>query len=122
MGEWMNVARMRAIDVWLGTPACWALTLWRKLVDRRPVPPVAARKILFIKLAEQGSTVLAQAALSAAVERVGRENVYFLLFSENRAILDLLDVIPRENIIEINARGLIGATVGALREQCALLS
>ena len=111
----MNVARMRTIDVWLGTPVCWLLTLWRKLVARRRTPPAAPRKILFVKLAEQGSTVLAQSALRAAVERVGRENVYFLLFAENRAILDLLDVIPRENVIEIDARGLVGATFGALR-------
>ncbi|MBM3980033.1 MAG: glycosyltransferase family 9 protein [Planctomycetes bacterium] len=114
----MNVARMRAIDVWLGTPVCWALTLWRKLVSRRPAPPptpaTAPRKIMFVKLAEQGSTVLAQGALAAAVERVGRGNVYFLLFKENRAILDLLDVIPRANVIEIDARGLVGATLGAL--------
>ncbi len=111
----MNVARMRAIDIWVGTPVCWVLTLWRKLVSRRPAPQAEPRKILFIKLAEQGSTVLAQSALNDAVRRVGRENVYFLLFAENRAILDLLNVIPQENIIAINARGFLGATANTLR-------
>jgi len=49
--------------------------------------------------------VLAQGALHAAIARVGRNNVYFLLLSENRPILDLLDLIPPENIIAISAAG-----------------
>lgn len=111
----MNVARMRAVDTWLGTPVCGLLTLWRRLTARRAAAPAAPGKILFIKLAEQGSTVLAQDALRAAVARVGRDNVYFLLFAENRPILDLFDLIPRENVVEINARGLVGAVTGAVR-------
>jgi ADP-heptose:LPS heptosyltransferase len=39
-----------------------------------------------------------------AIERVGRENVYFWVFEENRPILDLMDLIPRENVIVIRAK------------------
>src|SRR5205807_4238590 len=100
---------------WLGTPVCFLLTLWRKVFGRRaPARRHAPRRILFVKLAEQGSTVLAQGALRAAVRRVGRENVYFLLFAENRPILDLLDLVPRANVIAIDARGLLRALWGAL--------
>lgn len=113
----MNVARMRFIDKWLGMPVCWLLTLWRRMVGvftRTPGVDYRPRRILFVKLAEQGSTVLAQGALQSAVRRVGRENVFFLLFAENRPILDLLDLIPEENVIAINARGLFGAIKGSL--------
>ena len=111
----MNVARMRLLDRWLGTPVCFLLTLWRKVFGRRtPDRSFVPRRILFVKLAEQGSTVLAQGALNAAVRRVGRDNVYFLVFGENRPILDLLDVIPRENVVTINAAGLLRAFWGAL--------
>jgi ADP-heptose:LPS heptosyltransferase len=65
-------------------------------------------------LAEQGSTVLAQAAIRAAIARVGRENVYFLLFAENRAILDVLGLVEPRNIIAINARGLVRAILGSI--------
>jgi ADP-heptose:LPS heptosyltransferase len=111
----MNVARMRALDRWLGLPVCCLLTLFRRMFDRRSLQadkPV--RRILFVKLAEQGSTVLAQGALRAAIDRVGRENVFFLLFAENRPILDLLDLIPAENVVAIPARGLFGAVRGAV--------
>jgi ADP-heptose:LPS heptosyltransferase len=111
----MNVTWMRRIDRWLGTPVTRLLTWWRRCFDRRePEPTEQPQKILFIKLAEQGSTVLAQAALRAAVERVGRSNVYFLLFAENRPILDLLDLVPPENIIAIQTGGLLRTVWGAL--------
>ncbi len=179
----MNVARMRRIDRWLGTPICWLLTFLRRCFDRRLVkpaeesrltaesvdtsptrqradspslarwagdgppgesrlsaesadtgptrqrgdsPPLAHRagerssrvpykKILFIKLAEQGSTVLAQSALQEAVSRVGRENVFFLLFEENRPILDLLDLIPPENVVAIRTGSLCRTVFGAFQ-------
>jgi ADP-heptose:LPS heptosyltransferase len=116
----MSVARMRQVDIWLGTPVCLILTLWRRLVGRTATGVAAPRKVLFLKMAEQGSTVLAQPALQAAIDRVGRENVYFLLFAENRPILDLLGLVPPENVIAIRANGLVGTVVGAVRALLAV--
>jgi len=110
----MKIATMRRLDSWLGVPVCFVLTLWRRLFGRRLSTDFTPRRILFVKLAEQGSTVLAQGALRAAIRRVGRENVFFLLFAENRPILDLLGLIPPENVIAIDACGLWGAVKGAL--------
>jgi ADP-heptose:LPS heptosyltransferase len=106
---------MRLVDHWLGRAVCFLLTCWRRLI-LRPSERLSEepRHILFIKLAEQGSTVLAVAALQAAVRRVGKKNVYFLLLAENRPILDLLNLIPPENIIEIQAPSLIRALVSAV--------
>jgi ADP-heptose:LPS heptosyltransferase len=76
------------------------------------------RNILFVKLAEQGSTVLAIAAISRAVQMVGRENVYFIVFEENRFILDLLELVPEENVITLSSQsltGLAGTTLRAMR-------
>jgi ADP-heptose:LPS heptosyltransferase len=72
----------------------------------RGTAAVPLRSVLFVKLAEQGSTVLAYPALRRAVELVGRDNVYFIAFEENRFILDLLGVIPEANVIAISFRGL----------------
>jgi ADP-heptose:LPS heptosyltransferase len=107
---------MRQLDRWLGTPACFLLTRVRRLLRREsPALTETPRSILFIKLAEQGSTVLAVAAIQAAIRRVGKDNVYFLLFVENRSILDLLDIIPKENIIAINATSLVRLLASAIR-------
>jgi ADP-heptose:LPS heptosyltransferase len=59
------------------------------------------KSIIFLKLAEQGSTVLANEAIRQAAAKVGRENVFFLMFEENRFVLDVMDLIPRENVLTI---------------------
>ena len=81
-------------------PVCLLLTFLRRvrglLGGPKPGGPVAS--ILFLKLAEQGSTVLAHEAIRRAVARVGRDHVHFLVFEENRFIVDLLGLIPPGNV------------------------
>ncbi len=110
----MNAASIRRADRWLGIPACAVLTLWRRLFDWRASPgPV--RRILVLKLVEQGATVLAVPALRAAVRRVGAENVFFMVLAENRPILDLIGIVPPGNIVAIPTGGLVATIVGLIR-------
>jgi ADP-heptose:LPS heptosyltransferase len=90
------------IDRWLGAPICLALSLARVIGELdEPEAPGAVSSILFLKLAEQGSTVLAHEAVTRAVERVGRERVYFLVFEENRFIVDALGLVPPGNVFTV---------------------
>jgi len=120
----MNVATLQKVDRWIGIPLCFGLTLLRKILPSRlGQGPATVRNILFVKLAEQGSTVLAFAAIKRAVAMVGRENVYFIVFEENRFILDLLELIPEKNVITICAKTfpkLIASTLGAMRQMWKL--
>ncbi|MBN1669879.1 MAG: glycosyltransferase family 9 protein [Kiritimatiellae bacterium] len=102
----MNPETIRRIDVGLGKPGCAVLTLVRRLLGLFTGGAPAAeppRKILFIKMIEQGATVLAYPALKKAAERVGRENVFFWVFEKNRAILDVLDVVSPENVLALRS-------------------
>jgi hypothetical protein len=95
---------IRIIDVWAGRILCLVLTLVRHLWDRlggRDDGKQAVRRILFIKLIEQGATVLAYSAITKAVRMVGRENVYFCVFEENREIVHILGLIPPENVLSV---------------------
>ncbi len=121
----MNPHSIRAIDIWVGRPICFALTAVRRLgaiFKSPPAAPAPVRTILLIKMIEQGATVLAYRAIARAVEMVGKENVYFMVFQENRFILDLLGLIPPENVLVIRAKkpgtlfaDLIGAIFRARR-------
>ena len=62
--------------------------------------------MLFLKFIEQGATVLAQDAIRLAVRKVGRDNVFFCVFESNRAILDVLETVPAQNILSIRDRAL----------------
>ncbi len=112
----MNVPLLQKIDRYAGVPICFCLTALRRIFDWRTTPGSSpARKILFVKLAEQGSTVLAIPALRQAVRAVGKENVYFVAFQENRFILDLLELIPKENVIAIRTDGFFRMGLGTLK-------
>ncbi len=97
----MRTQTIRFLDYWLGIPACALLTAVRRLQRERRVAP---RRIVFVKFIEQGATVLAQDAIRRATARVGRENIFFCVFESNRAILDVLDVVPDANVLRIRDR------------------
>ena len=98
----MNPKVIRQLELWLGQALCALLTLHRRLVDTLRSPPRhTPTRIAFIKLIEQGSTVLAHAAVQRAVELVGRANVYWCVFEENREIVEILDLVPAPNVVAI---------------------
>jgi len=99
----MKATTIKWMDRKIGVPLCFFLSLLNSLLPRREVE---VKKIAFIKLIEQGASVLAYSALKYSVEKYSKENVYFLVFKENRFILDQLDVLDEENIIEIRQDGL----------------
>lgn len=109
---------LRYVDAWVGKPLCFALTRVRRLsraLGFRAGPTGAVRKILFIKLIERGSTVLACEAVKRAERLVGPENVYICVFEQNREILDVLSIIPRANQFSIRTGNIFELVVGTLR-------
>jgi len=113
----VNVKTMRRVDRLIGVPGCAALTVVRRLDDlllrRRPAAP--PRRIAVIKLAEQGATVLAYSSLRRAAAMVGAENLFFVVFAENRFILDLLRVVPPSNVIAIRTDGLLRVAIDTFK-------
>ena len=87
----------------------------RKIIEPRLPISRRPRKILFIKFAEQGSTVLAYAAIRRATGMVGRENVYLVVFEDNRFILDVMEIIPEQNVITISTKSPFALAIGAFR-------
>jgi ADP-heptose:LPS heptosyltransferase len=112
----VGISSLQRADRWVGAPLCAILTLLRKIFEPAGSPgPRPVRRILFVKFAEQGSTVLAYPAILRAIEMVGRENVYFIVFEDNRFILDAMEVIPDGNVITIATKSLFGLATGAVR-------
>src|SRR6266481_6604542 len=96
-----GIRTLQRTDRWVGAPLCAILTLLRRIFEcvRPQRGSHQVRRILFVKFAEQGSTVLAYPAIRRAIDMVGRENVYFVVFEDNRFILDAMDLIPEGNVI-----------------------
>jgi ADP-heptose:LPS heptosyltransferase len=112
----VGIQTLQGTDRWVGGPLCAILTFLRKIFESaRQSGPRQFRRILFVKFAEQGSTVLAYPAILRAIEMVGRENVYFVVFQDNRFILDAMEIIPDGNVITIATNSLFGLATGALQ-------
>src|SRR5882672_7232600 len=112
----VGISTLQHTDRWIGVPLCAILTIFRRIFEAAGPPgPRRVRRVLFIKFAEQGSTVLAYPAIRRATAMVGRENVYFVVFEDNRFILDVMEIIPEENVITISTKSPFALATGAFR-------
>ena len=100
----MGIDTLRLLDRILGLPLCWIFTLLRRLARSvLPVKPLPeARKVLIIKLSEMGSTVLAYPAMEKLRKQISGVELFFLVFANNAAIVDVLGVVPPANIITVD--------------------
>ena len=112
----VGISTLQHTDRWIGVPLCAILTFFRRIFEAAGPPgPRRVRRVLFIKFAEQGSTVLAYPAIRRATAMVGRENVYFVVFEDNRFILDVMEIIPEQNVITISTKSPFALAIGAFR-------
>ncbi|HEY5814279.1 MAG TPA: glycosyltransferase family 9 protein, partial [Terrimicrobiaceae bacterium] len=116
MGLPLRVSVLQKADRLVFAAVCFFLTRLRKLLpeppgDQRPKPT----RIVIVKLAEQGSTVLAANAIRRATEMVGREQVYFAAFEENRFIVDVLELIPPKNVLTVPTTSIAAMFLGTMR-------
>jgi hypothetical protein len=92
----MNLDLIRAIDKWVGIPACFFVSLVYRIVGwinnwrGHEAPPVTtAKKVLFMELSEMGSTILAYPAMKYVLKRYPGIELHFLIFEHNRFSVDM---------------------------------
>lgn len=99
---------MQKVDYFLGIPLCFLFSLLNKIfLLFGPAKVGQVTSYLFIELSEMGSAILAYPAIEMAAKKVGKENVYFLIFENNKESVEILNIIPRENILTINSDSFI---------------
>jgi ADP-heptose:LPS heptosyltransferase len=96
----MRVDSQRRIDRYVGVPLCRLLSILPGARnDARDAPP--PRRILVILLSEMGSLVLAQPMFHRLREKYPKAALHALVFRKNKEVLDLLEVIPEENVFTL---------------------
>lgn len=118
----MNLKFQRAVDRYAGVPICVMLSLLDRFRGQATIsaPP---KKILVILLSEMGSLVLAHPMFARLKQRYPEASIYVLQFAKNREVLDLLGVIPEENVLTLDdgsLGGLAGDSLKAIRTLRAL--
>ena len=101
---------MRKVDYWIGMPICFVLTILYKLQRlfgmKNPRYSEKPKNILLIELAEMGSTVLAYPAVKKLKKTHPNSSIYFLLFKHIEASMDILDIVPKENVMTIEVKSI----------------
>jgi ADP-heptose:LPS heptosyltransferase len=110
----MNINFQRAVDRYAGVPICAFLSLVNRVLSNEPdgTPPT---NIMIILLSEMGSLVLAQPMFMRLRQQYPDANLHVLMFAKNREVLDLLDVLPHENVLTIDDTSLKGLVVDSLK-------
>lgn len=116
----MDSDALRRIDARVGVPLCAVLTLHRRLTRRRRDGSHAAganqlSRVLVIKLAEQGASVVAGPALQRLTSHVGREGVWIMVFAENRPVLDEMGPVDADHILSVRTSSFALAAFDVLR-------
>ncbi len=108
-GLFLNINFQRAVDRIAGVPICAALSLLervRLLFGGKAAATVPPKRILIVLLSEMGSLVLAQPMFAELKRRYPGAELHMLMFAKNREVLDLLGVMPKENVITLNDKAL----------------
>ncbi len=100
----MDLNLQRRVDRVIGTFICRIFSLFPKRNTGTKVKP---EKILIILLSEMGSLVLACPMIDHIKKKYPEASVYFLLFEQNKEILELLDIVPLSNILTISNTSLL---------------
>ncbi|MBI4524221.1 MAG: glycosyltransferase family 9 protein [Deltaproteobacteria bacterium] len=110
---------MRRIDYHVGIPVCFLLTaivkLQRLFNFKSPQPREKPRNVLFIELVEMGSTVIAYPAMRELKRRYPDANLYFLLFKEIEETVELVEIIPKENVFTIRKKSAFSVVKDTLK-------
>lgn len=110
----MNINFQRAVDRYIGVPVCALLSLMNHVLSNEPdgTPP---KKILVILLSEMGSLVLAHPMFMCLKQQYPEAEIYVLMFAKNREVLDLLNLVPSENVLTLDDGSPIGLIKDSLK-------
>lgn len=104
----MRVSFMQKVDFWCGIPLCFMFSIWKSLVslalpNKKKIP----KKILFIELSEMGSAIIAHSSLMKTKADFPNAELFFLIFERNKESVEVLEILPKKNILVIKDRSLV---------------
>ena len=104
-----NINVFRVIDYFAGIPICFVLTILNYILglfrsDKRP----SEERVLFVKISEMGSMILAYSAMMEVKNRLPDAEFYFLTFGRNTEGVEILGLFDKEKILTIRDNSLFG--------------
>jgi ADP-heptose:LPS heptosyltransferase len=109
----MDIGVQRKIDRWAGTFLCRSFSLFSG-GKAKPWTGEKPKRILIILLSEMGSLILGYSMFLELKKKYPGASIHALIFEKNREVLQLLNIIPDENILTISDRSFASLTKDSL--------
>jgi lipopolysaccharide heptosyltransferase II len=108
---------MRKVDRYIGIPLCFMLTLVHKFIKifKKSASLELPENVLFIEMSEMGSIILAYSLFKKTQQLYPEAQLHFLTFEESRYAVDILDIIPPNNVFTIDNRNFLIFTISAFK-------
>ena len=100
----LTIDRQRWFDRVVGPPVCWLLTMFHRLKSADH-PHREVQRILVIVLSEMGALVLARPMFDRLRQRFPSATLFVLCSDQNRAALDLLDIVSTDRVVLVRSGG-----------------
>jgi len=110
----MEIDFQRKMDRIAGKFVCRVFSLFSKWPKCLP-GEVNPKEILVILLSEMGSLVLACPMFDRIQAKYPSASIHVLLFEQNREMLEIIDIVPSENIMTISNISLLRMLMDSLR-------
>ena len=111
----MELGFQRIVDRRNGALLCRILSLFPER-DRSPERDVLPKHILVILLSEMESLVLAAPMFRRIRDKFPLASIHVLIFDKNREMLEILGVVPPENILTLRDASFADFAADSLRE------
>jgi ADP-heptose:LPS heptosyltransferase len=104
-----KIELMRNIDKYIGSVLCLFFSIFHNILciffsKKTKTQP---KKVLFLKPAEQGTSVILYPVIIKLKEIFKDVDLYFFTFKDNAPIMYLLSIIPKENIFTVRIDSVI---------------
>jgi ADP-heptose:LPS heptosyltransferase len=112
----MTIDFMRALDKWVGIPACAVFSMVDYISQpfaSKKTQPI--KKILFIQISEMGSSISAYSSILKARELYPGVEIYYFIFQEMQDSIHLMGVIDPQKVFTVTSKSFIGLAKGLLK-------
>jgi len=114
----MRIDLLRRIDYFIGIPACFLLSVFEtlnKAIFNKKNGEQPPKKIIILEFSEMGSIILACSAIEKIKQLYPGTTLYFWTFQDKSEVFDLLNIIPKNNLIFMRNKNIFTICIDAVR-------
>jgi ADP-heptose:LPS heptosyltransferase len=105
---------LRFIDRYVGMVICFLFSLVFKFKKKRELKRI--KNVLLLEFFEMSASILSYPSIKLIIDSLDNPNIFYLCLDQSKPCLELLDIIPVNNIYTINGNSSLAFVASLLRQ------